>query len=113
MKGNRYRNPLRTPMLARIVFLCVTAGLVGASFGIVRNRHVKKGDEIHAAEKAIVKLEQEIEMWDLRVAGMMDRAEMSRRLAWFDSDLSDIRASRVLEVAPAAEVPALPRVASR
>jgi hypothetical protein len=112
-KGNRYRNPLKTPMLARIVFWCVTAGVIGASFGIVRNRHVKKGDEIHAAEKAVVKLDQEIEMWELRVAGMMDRGEMSRRLTWFESDLGDIKASKVLEVAPADEVSALPRVASR
>lgn len=113
MKGNRYRNPLKTPMLARIVFWCVTAGVVGASFGIVRNRHVKKGDEIHAAEREVVLLDQEIEMWELRVAGLMDRAEMARRLAWFESDLGDIKTSKVLELAPAEEVPALPRVASR
>lgn len=99
-------------MMTRIVFWCVTAGLVGGAFGIIRNRHVKKGDEIHAAERAVVKLDQEIEMWELRVAGMMDRAEMSRRLAWFESDLSDISAAKVLVVEPADEMPALPRVAS-
>ncbi|MCB1076202.1 MAG: hypothetical protein KDM64_00115 [Verrucomicrobiae bacterium] len=113
MKGNRYRNPLKTPMLTRIVFLCVTAGLIGAAFCIVRNRHVKKGDEIHAAEREIVRLDKEIEMWELRVAGLLDRSDMTRRLAWMKSDLGDIRASKVLMVSPQDEVPALPRVASR
>lgn len=112
MNRNRYRNPLKTPALSRIVFLSVTACVVGASFGIIRNRHVKKGDEIHAAEIAVVKLDQEIEMWELRVAGQLDRAEMARRLAWVDSDLGDIRASKVLVIEPGKEVAALPKVAS-
>jgi hypothetical protein len=52
-------------------------------------------------------------MWELRIAGQLDRNELQKRLKWVDSDLEDIRASRILVLAPGEEVPALPRVAVR
>lgn len=113
MKGNRYRNPLRTPWVGRIVFGSVTLAVIFAAFVYLRNRQVKQGDQIHEAEKLIVQIDKEIEMWELRIAGQLDRNELQKRLKWVDSDLEDIRASRILVLAPGEEVPALPRVAVR
>ncbi|MFV1996266.1 MAG: hypothetical protein ACC661_12590 [Verrucomicrobiales bacterium] len=113
MSQNQYRNRLRTPWLTRIIFCCVTAAAVAATFAVLRNRHIKQGDRIHEAEMEIVLLDKEIEMWELRIAGQMDRTELARRLKWVRSDLKDITASQVLHLSTSEEVPALPKVATR
>ena len=111
MSKNRYRNPLKTPWLMRIVFVSVTLAAIFATFVVLRNRQVKQGDRIHQAEKAIVQLDKEVEMWEARIEGQLDRAELKRRLKWVESDLSDISAASILVLSPHEEVPALPKVA--
>ena len=100
VKRNRYRNPLKTPGLFRVLFICVALGMIGACFVTIRIRHVTKGDEITNREEQIEKLNQEIEMWELRIAGVMDRDELSRRLRWKGSDLQDIDPMRVWKIEP-------------
>ena len=101
-RRNRYRNPLKTPGLFRVLFVCIALGGIGACFVTIRNRHVTKGTEITSREQAIEQLNQEIEMWELRIAGVMDRAELARRLHWKGSDLREIDPMRVinLELSP-------------
>ncbi|NNE92574.1 MAG: hypothetical protein HKN23_13085 [Verrucomicrobiales bacterium] len=101
VRRNRYRNPLKTPGLFRVLFLCLAIGGIGACFVTIRNRHVKKGDEIRERELLIVKLEQDVEMYELRIAGMMDRNELDRWLRWKGSDLQDIDPTRVWNIKPA------------
>lgn len=100
VKRNRYRNPLKTPGLFRVLFICLALGGIGACFVTIRNRHVTKGNEITQREREIEQLEREIEMWELRIAGVMDRAELSRRLRWKGSDLRDIDPLRVWNIEP-------------
>ena len=40
-------------------------------------------------------------MWELRIAGVMDRAELARRLHWKGSDLREIDPVRVINLEPA------------
>ena len=59
-------------------------------------------NEIGAVEKQISALDQEIELWELRIAAVRDRQELSRRLRWVQSDLADIDVSKVIEIESAA-----------
>jgi hypothetical protein len=74
----------------------------GAGFVYMRNEHVLRGNEIGAVEKQISALDQEIELWELRIAAVRDRQELARRLRWVQSDLGDIDVSKVIEIEPAA-----------
>ena len=112
MSGNHYRNPLRTPWLARIIFASVTLAAIFAAFVILRNRQVKQGDRIREAEYAIVEREKRIEDLDARIAGLLDRHEMELRIEFIRSTLIPIRQGQILEIDPDHEVPALPKVAS-
>ncbi len=111
MSKNRYRNPLKTPWLMRIVFGSVTLAAIFAAFVVLQNRQVKQGDRIHEAERAIVQLDKEVEMWEARIEGQLDRAELKRRLEWVESDLEEISAAQIFHLAPEDEVAALPKVA--
>ncbi|MCB1203187.1 MAG: hypothetical protein KDN18_02925 [Verrucomicrobiae bacterium] len=96
-----------------VLRLILAAGLLlgaGAGFVYVRNGHVLKGDEIGRIEREIGALDQEIELWELRIAAVRDRQELSRRLRWVQSDLADIDLSKVIEIKP--EQPAGAPVAS-
>lgn len=75
----------------------------GACFVLVRNEHIMLGDEIRTVEESITELDREIELWQLRIAGVRDRQELSRRLRWVKSDLAEIDPARVIEVDPGAE----------
>lgn len=112
MSGNHYRNPLKTPWLARIIFVCVTLAAIFASFVILRNRQVKQGDKIREAEFAIVEREKRIRDLESKIAGLLDRNEMELRIEFIRSPLVPIRQSQILEIDPKHEVPALPKVAS-
>lgn len=87
---NRYRNRLQTPGMSLMVFLFMVITLVAVCFVHIRNQHVKKGDDIRAVETEIAKMDKEIEMLELRIAGLMDRDDMERRLEWLGSDLSKV-----------------------
>jgi hypothetical protein len=95
----------------RTASLLLTVGLIGAAFGLIRNQHIRKGDEIRQLEASIAECEKEIEMWELRIAGLLDRPDLTRRLRWCGSDLKEIEPERVLELSPTEELPALPKVA--
>ena len=97
-KRNRYRNPVRLGSVFRIVFFCVLLGLAGAAFVYIRNQLVQQGREISRLEKEIAELDHEKQLWDLRIAGAMDRMEMTRRLEWMGSDLIRIDPSRILKI---------------
>ena len=112
MRKNGKGNPLKTPALVRIILLSVMAGIIAACFVVIRNRHVKKGDEIREAEIAIVALNEEIKMLENRTARLLGRADLTRHLRWIESDLEEIHSSRILHVHPDEELPALPKVAA-
>ena len=87
--------------------LALAGGLLmatGVGFVLVRNQHVIAGNKISATEVEIVALNQEIELWELRIAAVRDRHELSRRLRWAQSDLTDIDLSKVIEIQPADRV---------
>jgi len=87
-------------MVFRLLFVGVFFGVVGASFVKVRNQHVMMGNEISAAEKKIDDQVREIEMWELRIAGVKDRNELSRRLRWVGSNLAEVDVERVIQIDP-------------
>ncbi|PAW63816.1 MAG: hypothetical protein B9S36_03965 [Verrucomicrobiia bacterium Tous-C2TDCM] len=97
-KRNRYKNRIGGFMILR---LFLAGGLVlgaGAGYVYVRNEHVLCGNEIGLVERQIGSLDQEIELWELRIAAVRDRHELSRRLRWVQSDLADIDLSKVIEI---------------
>lgn len=87
-------------MVFRLLFVGVFFGVVGASFVKIRNQHVMMGNEISAAEKKIDDQVREIEMWELRIAGVKDRNELSRRLRWVGSNLAEVDVERVIQIDP-------------
>lgn len=109
-KRNRYKNRIG---VATILRLFLAGGLLlatGAGFVLLRNEHVLRGNEIGSVEREITALEQEIELWELRIAAVRDRQELSRRLRWVQSDLADIDVTKVIEIRP--QAPAEAPVAS-
>lgn len=111
MSKNQYRNSLKSSWLMRIILGSVTVAAIFATFVVLRNRQVKQGDRISAAEKAIIQLDKEVDMWESRIEGQLAHAELKSRLEWVESDLGEISASRILVLSPQDEVPALPKVA--
>jgi hypothetical protein len=99
-KRNRYKNRVGWVMMIRLVLAGGLLFATGAGFVLVRNEHVITGNAIGATEEEIVALDQEIELWELRIAAVRDRHELSRRLRWAQSDLEDIDVNRVIEIAP-------------
>lgn len=99
-KRNRYRNRVGTLTLCRFFLGGSLLLATGVGFVIVRNEHVIRGHEIRNLEDSIVELSREIEMWELRIAGVRDRQELSRRLRWVQSDLDAIDGGKVIEVTP-------------
>lgn len=102
-KRNRYRNRIGTLTLCRFFLSGVLLLATGVGFVMVRNEHVIRGHEIRNLEDGIVELDREIEMWELRIAGVRDRQELSRRLRWVQSDLLAIDSSKVIDVVPESE----------
>ena len=103
-KKNAYRNSLKTGSLVFWVLLASMVGVVGASYVHVKNRHVAKGDEIREFEREIQELDQEVEMIELRIAGLLDRSELSRRLSQADSALKKIDQTAVINLRPDTEL---------
>ena len=103
MQNNQYQNSLQFASMVRWVFLLAVFGALGASFVYIRNRHVAKGDEIRAHEYVIRDMDREIEMLELRIAGLMDRNELARQLYRHDSDLREIETTQVITMRPGEE----------
>lgn len=85
-------------MICRLVLAGGLLLATGAGFVLVRNQHVIAGHGIRELEDEIVELNEEIEMWELRIAAVRDRQELSRRLRWVRSDLEEIENARVIEL---------------
>ncbi len=85
-------------MILRLILAGVLLLGAGAGYVYVRNGQVLGGNEIGAVEREIGLLDQEIELWELRIAAVRDRHELSRRLRWIQSDLADIDISKVIEI---------------
>ncbi len=103
-KRNRYKNRVGLFLVIRLV---LGSGLLlgaGAGFVLARNQHVICGNQIGFLENEITAYEQEIELWELRIAAVRDRQELSRRLRWVQSDLAEIDLSKVIEIEPNARV---------
>lgn len=103
-KKDRYRNGIGVVALCRLVLAGVLLLASGVGFVLMRNEHVLVGQEIRALEEESVELDRKIEMWELRIAGIHDRQEISRRLRWVQSDLFEIDSAKVIEIAPAGKV---------
>ena len=97
-KKNRYKNRVGLVMMTRLALAAALLFATGAGFVLVRNQHVLIGNQIGATEQEIVAFDQEIELWELRIAAVRDRHELSRRLRWAQSDLKDIELSKVIEI---------------
>ena len=97
-KRNRDRNGVRPIMICRLAVAGLLLLATGAGFVLVRNEHVIRGYQIRSLEDEVGELDREIEMWELRIAGVKGRKELSRRLRWVQSDLSEIEMSRVIEI---------------
>ena len=103
-KRNRYRNRVRPITICRLVVAGLLLLATGAGFVLVRNEHVIFGYEIRGLEDQVAELDLEIEMLELRIAGVKGRQELSRRLRRVKSDLSEIEMSQVIEVKAPAEI---------
>lgn len=99
-KRNRYRNRVQPVLICRLVMGGLLLLAVGAGFVLVRNQHVMEGNELRELEDQIVELDREIELWEVRIAAVRDRQELSRRLRWAQSDLEQIDPARVIELNP-------------
>lgn len=97
-KRNRYRNRIQPILILRLAVAALLLLAAGGGFVLVRNQHVIEGDRIRVLEEKITELNQEIEMWELRIAGVRDRQELSRRLRWVKSELSEIESAKVIEL---------------
>ncbi len=101
-KKNRYRNRIHWLTISRLALGAVLLLATGVGFVLVRNQHVIQGDGIRAAEEEITALDQEIELWELRIAAVRDRQELSRRLRWVQSDLKEVDTRKVIDMEPVA-----------
>lgn len=101
-KRNRYRNRIHWLAISRLVLGAVLLLSTGVGFVLVRNQHVIEGNGIRGAEDEITALDQEMELWELRIAAVRDRQELSRRLRWVQSDLKEVDTKKVIEMAPVA-----------
>jgi hypothetical protein len=97
-KRNRYRNPVRFAAVFRVVFICLLLGTVAGAFVFLRNQHIKRGDEIRTVEMEIAELDNEMQLWELRIAGAKDRTELAKRLKWMGSDLQPIDPGKILKL---------------
>lgn len=102
-KRNRYRNRIRPLTIARLAFGGILLLAAGVGFVLVRNDHVMTGNEIRGLEDRIVAYDREIEMWEVRIAAVRAREELSRRLRWVQSDLGEIEGTRVIDLERAAD----------
>ncbi len=96
---SRYRNPIKTGLIARLVIYCILTGALGGGFVWVRNEQVKTGDQIRQLENELADLESQAQLWQIRVASAKDRVELAKRLKWSGSDLQPIDPQRVLQLA--------------
>jgi len=99
-KNNRYRNRISPLAISRLVLGMALLLATGGGFVVIRNEHVVVGHQIRDAEERIGDNRREIEMWELRIAAVRDRQELTRRLRWVQSDLLEIDRRRVIAIAP-------------
>lgn len=91
-------------MICRLVLAGGLLLATGVGFVLMRNQHVIAGHGIRQLEESIQSMNEEIEMWELRIAAVRDRQELSRRLRWVRSDLDEIDSAKVIELELGARV---------
>ncbi len=99
-RRNRYKNGIGLGTVLRLFIAGGGVLATGVGFVYMRNSHVMEGDKISKVEHEIQALNQQIELWELRIAAVRDRQELSRRLRWVQSDLAGIDMSKVIEITP-------------
>lgn len=98
MNRNQHRNRLNTPLVVRLVFFLVLAGMFGGSYAVIQNNHIKTGDAIRMEEERMDNLQRESDMWELRIASLMDRRDLERHLRWVHSDLEEIIPAQIVRI---------------
>ena len=103
MKKKRdYQNQLRLGVLAKLLLLLAVVCGIASAYVYVRNLHIQKSDFVRTAESKKTNLKAEIQMYELRIAALLDRPALESRLEENGSDLRSIeRAS--LEVVTASD----------
>ncbi len=76
-----------------------TVCALAISYVYLRNLHVRKGDEIRDLEGKIANLEAEVEMYELRIARLMNRERLEASLAAKEG-LRPIAPEQVLVIEP-------------
>ena len=93
----KYRRSLQVHGLVRLVLLGVVAAVVAGAFVITKNRQHSLANGKSALEAEILSLDKQIDTLDLRIAAMIDREAIARRLADFGDQLVKIeRAETVI-----------------
>ena len=86
----RYRNKLRISTLAKWLALFVFSCAVATAYVFVRNGQIREADDIRSTEARIAALQEEIDLYELRIARMMDRAVLSQRIQRAGTELRRI-----------------------
>lgn len=89
-RKNRYKNSLGLSVLLRWTTVVILLGIMASSYVYIKNQHVAKSDRKKAFEDEIVQLEREIETIELKLASMMDRSTIHRKLQFTGSTLRKI-----------------------
>ena len=94
----KYQNGLRFVSLLQWTGLFAVVCLVASSYVFVRNRQVQEADQIRELEAEITQLGLEIEMYENRIARMMDRQTLQARLREDGSQLRRIERGEVVTI---------------
>lgn len=90
MKKRDYQNQLGLGVLAKwLLLLAVVCGIASA-YVHVRNLHIQESDFVRTAEEKMTDLRAEIEMYELRIAALLDRPALEGRLEENGSELQAI-----------------------
>ena len=95
---SRYRNSLRFSTLAKWLALFAFSCAVATAYVFVRNGQIREADDIRTTEARIAATQEEIDLYELRIARMMDRAVLSQRLERSGTKLRRIEPTEVLVV---------------
>ncbi|MFT5471079.1 MAG: hypothetical protein ACI8UO_006212 [Verrucomicrobiales bacterium] len=104
MRKRDYQNQLKVGALAKLVLLLAAICGIASAYVYVRNQHIRKSDYVRTAEREMTELRAEIQMYELRIAALVDRPALESRLLEQGSELRKIgRESLETVSAPALE----------
>lgn len=85
-----YQNKLSFDVLFKWTSLLAAVAILASAYVYIRNQHIRESDYVRQAEREMNELHAEIEMYELRIARMLDRPELEARLEDGGSSLRDI-----------------------